>query len=433
MKRTLFFLIISCCSVYSAGQTPKTRILEEPFFFVFSNMLKSEVNVLLRFNKKEIDTGFVKKIIKITWWKNEHLVESDEAMVVFDVKSVGKKPVDFILRKELEAGYYVIKVKLENEEVVKGVFVENYKVNRIQLSDIVLTDGVYKAGEKNKISRNVYSIYPKNDDYYELNENKIIVYAEIYNLDMDSLSATSDSLYIRSYLSRNGKIINETEGFRRIKRKENNIPFLQVFDNASLISGKYEFHIEVLMNLENILVKKEKKIYVYNQISNLKENELSDPGGDVEKTNDFDEVNYFKLIMSPLEREVFDDLNSDKDKKKFLDDFWRKKGGQVSRKMFINEVQEVNIMFSTKWRKGFETDRGRVYLKYGKPNTIDKFDDNSDSYPYQIWIYDNLDGLGTMIFVFVDKMSTGIYDIVHSTVTGEIHNPNWQQFIRRDR
>ncbi|MEZ5147807.1 MAG: GWxTD domain-containing protein [Bacteroidales bacterium] len=71
---------------------------------------------------------------------------------------------------------------------------------------------------------------------------------------------------------------------------------------------------------------------------------------------------------------------------------------------YLNEVNKVNQAYSTLIEKGYETDRGRIYLQYGPPNAISESYNEPSAYPYEIWHYYVLDnGQRNKRFVFYTK------------------------------
>ena len=81
--------------------------------------------------------------------------------------------------------------------------------------------------------------------------------------------------------------------------------------------------------------------------------------------------------------------------------------------------------------KGYRTDRGRVYLQYGPPNIMAVEKNNPATYPHEIWEYYKLpDGETNVKFVFYSTaIETNNFVLLHSTATGEIHNPQWQSAL----
>ncbi|MCB0736787.1 MAG: GWxTD domain-containing protein [Bacteroidetes bacterium] len=99
---------------------------------------------------------------------------------------------------------------------------------------------------------------------------------------------------------------------------------------------------------------------------------------------------------------------------------------------YLELVKLANKNFSSAGREGYLSDRGRVYLKYGKPVEINEFHDDPYTYPYEIWQYYNVGIQGSAQFIFANtSFTSNRFDLLHSTAQGEISNPNWKQQIER--
>jgi len=95
------------------------------------------------------------------------------------------------------------------------------------------------------------------------------------------------------------------------------------------------------------------------------------------------------------------------------------------------EVQKVQNSFGTKFRKGYDTDRGRVYLEYGPPNVRSTAYTEPNTYPYEIWHYYTLKSQRNKKFVFyTEDLVTNDFSLLHSDATGEVSYPQWQVFLR---
>ena len=57
---------------------------------------------------------------------------------------------------------------------------------------------------------------------------------------------------------------------------------------------------------------------------------------------------------------------------------------------------------------GWQTDRGRVYIIYGKPDDIQRDDTSYGTGSYVVWYYNNLNKK----FVFWDEYGFGEYQLV---------------------
>jgi len=96
-------------------------------------------------------------------------------------------------------------------------------------------------------------------------------------------------------------------------------------------------------------------------------------------------------------------------------------------KKYFELVKTVNKQFATGIKKGYESDRGRIYLKYGKPNTRMQIKSEPSSYPYEIWHYYRAANYSNIKFVFYSPdVVTNDYPLLHSNLRGEMNNPQWK-------
>jgi len=125
----------------------------------------------------------------------------------------------------------------------------------------------------------------------------------------------------------------------------------------------------------------------------------------------FDELlNQLEIIANPSEVNALQDADSVM-RDSLWDDFWQKRDPTPStelnevREEFFRRVQYSNQNFGSPTRRGWETDRGRVYITYGQPDEIERHPFELDSYPYELWYYYSLG----LTFVFVDTYGDGDY------------------------
>lgn len=91
-------------------------------------------------------------------------------------------------------------------------------------------------------------------------------------------------------------------------------------------------------------------------------------------------------------------------------------------------VRQVNKIFGSKAKPGYETEPGFYYLKYGPPDQRHIVTAEEGSLPYEVWQY-NAPGKqsspGSFLFYNPGFMGNE-YQLLHSTVKGEIRNTNWR-------
>jgi len=146
-------------------------------------------------------------------------------------------------------------------------------------------------------------------------------------------------------------------------------------------------------------------------------------------------ISSLRPIADPLERKIIDDRRKDRDldlMRRFFFSFWanRSTDPEQAWREYREQVVKVNKIFGCRVLKGYETDRGQVYLKYGAPNSMmDRFNE-MDSYPYTIWHYYQAGRYRDKRFVFYQpNLATDCMELLHSEVPGELNNPRWNQIL----
>ena len=137
-------------------------------------------------------------------------------------------------------------------------------------------------------------------------------------------------------------------------------------------------------------------------------------------------------ILSNDEKKAYRDASVE-GKQNLLSEFWSTRDPDQStsvnelRVEYMRRLETANQRFGSTQTSGYKTDRGRVFLVYGKPDEIERNPVSVDVKPYETWYYNSIEG--GSYFVFVDKTGFGTYELVHSTVRNEIYDPNWRRFI----
>jgi GWxTD domain-containing protein len=135
-------------------------------------------------------------------------------------------------------------------------------------------------------------------------------------------------------------------------------------------------------------------------------------------------------IITPEERQAFLQLSNDEERDQFIEQFWLRrdptpdtpenefKEEHYARIAYANEHFAAGI-------PGWKTDRGRIYIMYGKPDEIDShpsgglYDRSVDegggttsTYPFEDWRYRYIEGIGNEVIIeFVDKCMCNEYKI----------------------
>ncbi len=209
---------------------------------------------------------------------------------------------------------------------------------------------------------------------------------------------------------------------------------------TTLPSAKYRFHVALLNQTEQIVADTYRDIFVYNP--HLK----TAPAPASLAANDMGEL--ARMPMAALDAEfrqaqylatkdeikIFSKLTNESGKREFLVNYWNEvaKGRNdwlpVNRAEYMKRLTVAKSQYAAMSKEGWKTNRGRVYLLYGKPDEIERNVSTGETKPHEIWHYYGLEN--SVLFVFIERLGFGDYELVHSTKRGELQDENWQRFLR---
>lgn len=124
-------------------------------------------------------------------------------------------------------------------------------------------------------------------------------------------------------------------------------------------------------------------------------------------------------IISPAEKDVFLQLETDRERDLFIDAFWKQRDptpGTEENEFNREHYQRIDYANHYLGREattaGWRTDMGRIYIILGPPKDIEIYDGMRDLYPTQIWTYSGDPGLGlpaAFNVVFYKRNGVGDY------------------------
>lgn len=158
-----------------------------------------------------------------------------------------------------------------------------------------------------------------------------------------------------------------------------------------------------------------------------------------------DSLDYYIRAMAPIVNS-FDvdvmnmllDKGSEKSKRYFIHRYWSNHAGKyasVAFKSYMDVAKVVDENFKSGFGYGFETDRGHIFLKYGKPDDIIEVEDEPSAPPYEIWFYNSFPATHqqNVRFLFYNpSLGKGAFELLHSTARGEVYNDRWEIELYRD-
>ncbi|MFO7614523.1 MAG: GWxTD domain-containing protein [Bacteroidales bacterium] len=313
----------------------------------------------------------------------------------------------------------------------------------ICFSGIQLVKSVSPMTETNILTKGGYDLVPMVFNFFPESLNKFTYYVEIYNVEkvLGQEEKFLVSSHIRSFET--GIPIREFTSHKKMDAKPV-VSLLNEYDITRLPSGNFTLVIEVRNKNNELLSTNE----LFFQRSNPKiEYNLDELAGiDVQTTfaslyTSNDTLKEYVRCLSPIATELEKNFIYKQSpsaglqtNQQFFYNFWSARDLQNPEKAWNDyyiQVQAVNMAYKTQIQKGYETDRGRIYLKYGPPNVISESYHEPSSYPYEIWHYYELsDNQRNKRFVFyTHDLVTNNFVLLHSDAIGEISNHRWQVFL----
>ncbi|MGE0406387.1 MAG: GWxTD domain-containing protein [Candidatus Korobacteraceae bacterium] len=137
-----------------------------------------------------------------------------------------------------------------------------------------------------------------------------------------------------------------------------------------------------------------------------------------------------RWIITDEERAAFNQLSNDEERDSFIEQFWLRRDPtpdtleNETKDEHYRRIAYANERFAS-GMAGWRTDRGRIYVMYGKPDEIESHPTGgiyirpieegggeTVTYPFEIWRYRYLEGIGQEILIeFVDQCSCNAYEM----------------------
>ncbi len=126
-------------------------------------------------------------------------------------------------------------------------------------------------------------------------------------------------------------------------------------------------------------------------------------------------------IISPKEKEVFLNLENDRQREMFIEAFWKQRDPNPNtpqnefKEEHYRRIKYANQHFGKESPgPGWRSDMGRIYILLGEPKTIEKIENQYDLYPTVIWFYQGMAEYGlpnAFSVVFYKPDGTGEYKL----------------------
>lgn len=377
-------------------------------------------------------------------WKTQNVIEDTTQL---------SQAVDLLDRVDLlvPEGNFSVTLKaqdLNNPSLADSVkfvaLVTPFSPDTVSLSDVELASSIERKSvdKTSPFYKNTLMVIPNPKRLFGAQTERLYFYLESYYL---LTSVPGDNYNIKYYVADLvGKSVEQISPVQQIRKKQydSRVEFGSL-NIGSLALGTYFFHFDLSDSAGNILASRSKKFFIYKPdtglggptlAQNLDARILQSEFGTLSEAELEQEYKYVGYIMTSEHKQNYEALNTVNAKRRFLYLLWKAYDPKPKtllnefRREYMERVKYANENFETLKREGWHSDRGRVYIIYGKPTYVENHPNEENTKPYEVWNYDQIQG--GVLFVFGDLTGFRNYELIHSTARGETHNAAYMQILR---
>ncbi len=322
-------------------------------------------------------------------------VWTEEVKVAVFEQSVSTGSYSLIQRSfELGPGFYQIVIQCRDLEsrvarrVAKQLTISDYSRPGFQMSDIMIIGRLTVVGEKKSItpsiSANVGTI-----------PAPLHLFFEVYN--EPKLDTVMFSVVV---LTDKNEQISKVDTMLSIRPGRNKI-FLQ-YDHSVLPIGNYKMFVQALPGKPAV---ENKPLTTTSRFFSVRWAGMPKSVKDLEVA-----IDQLRYIAKDKELDRIKDALTEEERQKLFLEFWKKRDPNPNttrnEKMeeYYGRVEYANKHFKH-YTEGWRTDMGMVFIIFGSPSNVDRHPFDSDSKPYEVWSYYDLN----YNFVFIDQTGFGDY------------------------
>jgi len=306
---------------------------------------------------------------------------------------------------------------------------KSFPEGQLSISDIELASSIRKIppDQNNIFYKNTFEIIPNPTDIYGLGQPILFYYAESYGLTGGQTGAYQVAAVVYDAQG------NETYNRSAAKKKGASSVEVGAINVGGLATGIYDLVLTISDASSSAKAESTRRFYIYNPVVADEAAIVREYGAaSVEYIdNEFASALY---IARKAEQNQYRSLPDVAAKRRFIYEFWKRRDPSPAtpdnayKTEYLRRVAAADDSYSAGVRAGWKTDRGRVRILYGKPDQVTTYSHEIDTKPYEIWVYEQLQG--GISFIFVDRTGFSDYYLVHSDARYEIHNPRWEALLR---
>ncbi len=463
MQWAMALLIVSAAALQAQGNIEPIRVWADGSSYIyFQDRTKTYVEIYAAIQRAdfqfEVDSNYYSALALLYVEAKDHhgaVIDSSSKLVPMGVRFLDdayKSDVRIfeVLPLLLPSGAYSIKVTAVDYKTkrsglatfdlqVRDFTTDNFAMSDLELAYSIDTLEVNSPGfdPLSSLIKANRRVLPNPNRYFSNEDTLVYFYAEVYNFAQGT--GEGENFEVKVLLRDNYGFDMREYPVKRRHKPGTSAVLMEKVNIAGIPGGTYELSAIVEDLATGNKTSASKKFWMIYNFEQLAPTQLA-PDQFTQADADLME-NVIKYVTTKEEKALYRDLDLE-GKKNFLGQFWERKNPSPGSKIntFKNEIFRrfayANQYYSTSLiarEDGWKTDRGRIYITYGQPDNVERKPSAMGQKPYEKWYYDRLpDQAGGDYCLFVDQDGYGNYRLVHSTIKGEIQNPEWERDIESE-
>jgi len=337
------------------------------------------------------------------------------------------EPEGFFIDKiiaQVTPGIYEFAIEI-SDRLSKNKILWDKKLKTLDTENLIISDLEINSFYKSDTTES-FTNFKRDNIIFLVNPNHLInpsenpsfaYYFEVYNLD--TIDSKTANWKIKIFSSKGSTAGRENDSICYQKSQEfpvehDRAAFWGSISISNWNPGTYKIVVDVPGNVST------QEIFF-----------ISEPEEKVTEADVEAEYRYVRYFLTSQDNKIYQDL-SNKAKLEFIERFWRQNDPNpiTEKNEFKEEVirrtQYADEHFAH-FKDGWKTDRGRIYIRRGKPAEIIEKGYEFKAKPYIIWKYYQD---GKRIYIFVDFTGQSNYKLVYSeNDEKEFTDPNWLDYM----
>ena len=334
-------------------------------------------------------------------------------------------------RIALPEGNYTLKLSIvdansDDDPYTHQQEISFWSAKETAFSSIQFVESYQQNDTKSNINKNGIDLNPMPSNVFYEEHNTLHFYTELYNLP----EASVFSYYIVS--AETNQIIGNLAKTKIQKPNNETRVFIGSLPLEKLFSGSYLLVCEAKNKLGEVVATKSKFFYRIN--SSVKNYNIDIKGTLVDEYT-IDQLKRYIDYIYPIQKNregiTAQSLLQDDDTdlmKNFFYQFWKDRyplDPVYAWNNYLQVVETVNEEFDNGRIPGYKTDRGRIYLQYGAPNSRVVNNFSTEYERFEVWHYYKIDYQSDCRFVFSGENRGTDMSLVLSNVDGEVTDTEW--------